>query len=385
MEIIPGWASRLVAESKGLTRPVRLVAAMPGHVRMLNAVSRMFTRFSPQELPRVRAWVQGGQRYTITDALVALANRTDLTLDQRLATANESAEYCTTLNGLSGWCPQFTELMRQEVLIPLFDALGAPPACGADFYAFFGNYGYTPFGVHDDVDQSLLWHLGPASKTAYIWPRQRYFELTGGTLSTTDYSLLLPHALRYELQPGDLLFIPMGDFHVLQTREFSTTLGLTLFPDDPMLECAEGLRLFAPNAKSFAAVANQSVTLQELAELRRMAVRSNNYLITPPELSTVARASYDEAVLRNSALRAHSGWPLLHTRLANRAALLVRRRLIWGRPNALFAALCEMLNGAERLPFESLRQRVAGTIQCAAVVELVQSVSRLGGLTIEPL
>ena len=380
-----GWASRLLEKSEGLTRPAHLPAEMPGYATTLTAIDRMFTRFSTCELPRVRAWVHGGQRYTITDALVALAVRADLTLEQRLVLATESTEFCATFNGVTGWCSKFAERMQKEMLSPLFDALGAAPVCGTDFYAFFGNYGFTPFGVHDDVDESLLWHLGPASKTAYVWPRHHYIELTGGTLSTTRFASLLTDALRYELQPGDLLFIPRGDFHVLQTEQFSATLGLTVFPDDPMLECSEGLKLFAPDARSFASVSGQAVTLRQLAELRRAAVRSNGFIITPPEMSTLARMTVSGTALRNSALCARPGCPLLSLRLANREALMVRRRIIWGRPNTLFAALSETLNSAERVPFESLRRRVAGRFESAAIIDLLHSVSRLGGIAIEPL
>ncbi|WP_157975309.1 hypothetical protein [Photorhabdus sp. CRCIA-P01] len=212
-----------------------------------------------------------------------------------------------------------------------------------------------------------------------------YIELSGGTLSTTDYEALLPHALRYELQPGDLLFIPMGDFHILETQQFSATLGLTLFPDNVQLESAEGLRLFAPDDKSFAAVAEQPICLQELVQLRRLAVRSNGFIITPPELSTVVVTPVDEAELRLSTLRIHPCCPLLCMNLGSRQVLLVRRRVIWGRPNELFATLCELLNSGERVPYEVLERSVTGKVNPVAVAELVRTIVRLGGLLIEPL
>ncbi|MBS9434101.1 hypothetical protein EAE92_16425 [Photorhabdus hainanensis] len=385
MDIDQNWALQLLETSEGLKSPAHLKAIMPGYAQVLEVVSQMFTRFSQIEQPRVRSWVGGGQRYTITDALISLASQTDLTLNQRLAKANESDEFCVTFNGLSAWSPFFAEQMQKNMLTPLFEAIGSAPNCGVDFYAFFGNYGYTPFGVHDDIDQSLLWHLGPASKIAFVWPRDKYIELSGGMLSTTDYEALLPHALRYELQPGDLLFIPMGDFHILETRQFSATLGLTLFPDNVQLESAEGLRLFAPDAKSFAAVAEQPISLRELAQLRRLAVRSNGFIITPPELSTVMAAPVDEAELRRGTLRIHPCCPLLCMSLGNRQALLVRRRVIWGRPNELFATLCELLNSGERVPYEVLERSVTGKVNSAAVAELVRTIVRLGGLLIEPL
>ncbi len=382
MDIDSSWASRLVPASQQLTRPVHIEGVMPGFDRVRDAVARMFTRFTAQELPRVRAWVDGGQRYTITDALVELADKPDLPLPERLAEASGSPHYCVTFNGLSGWCEEFARDMQAQMLDPLFDELGGAPVCGTDFYAFFGNYGYTPFGVHDDMDQSLLWHLGPAPKTAYVWPRSRYVELTGGTLATTDYEALLPHALRFELHPGDLLFIPMGDFHILDTREFSCTMGLTLFPDDMLLECTEALRLLAPDERTLKAVTRSPVTLEQLANLRRTAVQSNGHVITPPQLSNLGAVASDAETLRRSTLRPRPSCPLRTVEVAGRQALFVRRRVIWGRPNALFGRLCDALaEGPVR--FEDLERDLSGRVQAEAVAELVRKVASLGGVSIE--
>ncbi|KTL60196.1 MULTISPECIES: hypothetical protein [Photorhabdus] len=145
------------------------------------------------------------------------------------------------------------------------------------------------------------------------------------------------------------------------------------------------MRLFAPDDKSFAAVAEQPISLQELVQLRRLAVRSNGFIITPPELSTVVVAPVNEAELRLSTLRIHPCCPLLCMNLGSQQALLIRRRVIWGRPNELFATLCELLNSGERVPYEVLERSVAGKISPAAVAELVRMIVRLGGLLIEPL
>lgn len=384
MHIDPSWVSRLLEASRQLGVTAHVAHAMPGHAALLAAVARMFSRFTAQELPRVRAWVDGGQRYTITDALVNLAGRPELTLPERLAKASDSPQYCVTFNGLSAWCDAFAQDMQAHMLAPLFAGLGGPPTCGVDFYAFLGNYGYTPFGVHDDTDHSLLWHLGPGAKTAYVWPRASYVELTHGTLSTPDFAALLPHAQRHELQPGDLLFIPMGDFHLLETREFSGTLGLTLFPDDPLLECTEALRLLAPDVQALRRLAETPITLDQLAAVRRCAVQSNGHVITPPQLSAVRVSAPDLAVLRKCTLRSRPGWPLRTAHAGGRQALFVRRRVIWGRPNPLFDLLCENLADGGELPFARLEHLAAGQFQTAAVAELVRHVAALGGVVIAP-
>ncbi|WP_041741623.1 hypothetical protein [Collimonas fungivorans] len=383
MDIDPSWARRLVVMSEQLSVCAHLPGVMPGYDQVREIIAEMFTRFTPQELPRSRAWVDGGQLYTITDALVELADKPGLTLAQRLAKACRSLHYCVTVNGLSAWHEPFAQHMQIRMLDPLFAELNGAPACGTDFYTFIGNYGYTPFGVHDDTDQSLLWHLGPASKVAYIWPRARYVELTGGTLATVDYEALLPYAQRYELRPGDLLFIPMGDFHVLETRKFSCTMGLTLFPEDVRLECAEALRLLAPDERALQAMAQAPVTLDQWASLRRMAVQSNGYMITPPQLDSMWGVVPDAASLRRCTLRIRPSCPLRTAEVAGRQVLFVRGRVIWGRPNALFGHLCEALASGEQIPFEVLEQQLSGTVQAEAVVDLVRKIATLGGVLIE--
>lgn len=378
-----GWAARLVAESNRLTTATYISQALPAHSQILSWVSDMFVHFSEQELPRVRAWVDGGQRYTITDALVKLARRPELALAERLALASGADSYCITFNGLTAWCPIFALEMQREMLSPLFRELSGAPRAGTDFYSFFGNYGYTPFGVHDDTDQSLLWHLGPATKIAYVWPRLDYQRLTGGTLSTLDYQSLLPHARRYELFPGDLLFIPQGDFHLLETRDFSATLGLTLFPDDPALECSEGLRLLAPDAGTLESISRDSLTLESLCSLRRLALESNGHVITSPCLRTLNIFPVSDAMLQSSTISVMPCWPLRAIEIAGREGLLVRRRVLWSRLNGFFKDLCETLNNTEYTAFSVLAAQFAGSVKPAVLLELIRRIYQMGGIFLE--
>ena len=377
------WASRLSEASHRLTSVSYVSAVMPGHRQVLAWISRMFTRFSDQRLPRVRAWVDGGQRYTITDEVIRLAAQPDLELPERLALAAGAERYCVTFNGLSAWCPEFAHQLQQQMLEPLFAALDGEPAAGCDFYAFFGRYGYTPFGVHDDNDHSLLWHLGPNPKVAYVWPRAHYQALTGGTLATLKYEALLPRAQRFELQPGDLLFIPKGDFHVLDTPEFSVTMGLTLFPGDVVLECAEGLRMLAPDAATVDKIGQQALTLAQLGQLRRRALRSNGYVTASPQLSLLQVASLDEAALQTAQLSAWPGWPLQTIAMAGREGLLVRGRALWSNSQGLFPALAESLNRPEGLSFSALAAQLTGRVKPEALTEVLRQINRLGGLHVE--
>jgi len=219
---------------------------------------------------------------------------------------------------------------------------------------------------------------------AYVWPREHYIKLTGGTLATVNYKALLTHAQRHEMHPGDLLFIPMGDFHILEASEFSCTMGLTLFPDDMLLECTEGLRLMSPNEQALKLIAQVPLKLDELVSLRRAALRSNGSLITPPNLNTARGITPDTMTLQRSALRIIPSWRLCTAEIAGRQALHVRGRIIWGRPNHLFGLLCDVLSSGDSVPFEFLEKELSGKVQVEAIAELVRKVSELGGVLIEP-
>jgi len=380
MNVASSWARELKRSSSELSTAAYLPNVLSNLNALHESIDRMFRRFRLDQPPNARAWVDGGQRYTINDGLIDLAQETHMALPTRLAKAAGSEKYCVTLNGLSAWDPWFALETQRLMLDPLFEELGGGPAAGVDFYTFLGNYGFTPFGVHDDLDHSLLWHLGPHSKIAYVWPRAAYVELTGGELSTLDYESLISHARRYELRPGDLLFIPKGDFHVLQTASFSCTLGLTIFPDDLLTECSEGLRLMGITSAD-APMMDAPLTLLDLAMFRRLAVESNGFVITPP--NRCDSREFDCEAMRRISLSSSSFWPLRTVQVGDRQALLVRGRVIWARTNPVFNVLCELLAGGRCLPFEAVRNHLKEQINEGPLIELITVIARMGGVALQ--
>ncbi|MEB0233424.1 hypothetical protein, partial [Undibacterium sp. 10I3] len=78
------------------------------------------------------------------------------------------------------------------------------------------------------------------------------------------------------------------------------------------------------------AIAQAPITLEQWARLRRLAVQSNGYVITPPQLGAMPKAASDLVSLRRCVLRIHASCPLLTAEVASRQALFVRGRVIWG-------------------------------------------------------
>ncbi|WP_338844709.1 hypothetical protein V8J88_13775 [Massilia sp. W12] len=381
MKFRENWAQRLFAESEGFKKIAYLPRSLPAYAEVLAMITAMFPRFRVTELPRVRAWVDGGQRYTITDKLVQLAQEPDLDVESRLAQACESEQFCVTFNGLSAWSQEFAQMMQQEMLRSLFQAMNGVPHAGCDFYAFIGNYGFTPFGVHDDLDHSLLWHLGPGVKHAYLWPRAEYTRLTGGVMASTSYQDLLPHAIKVCLHPGDLLFIPMGDFHILDTPAFSVMMGLTLFPENPIQECSEGLRLLTADRTSITEYGQQTFTLDALRQLRKAALQSNGWISSMPMQSLTPAIAYD--ALEQANISTYPDWPMIALQFGAREALAVRQRIIWTRTQGLLAELAQALHAEQRTPVSKLLQQFKGKLQEQALFSLLLRIHQLGGILIE--
>jgi hypothetical protein len=270
------WAVRFRAATARLSRHVCWRGFWPDHRRISEMVDGMFTAFQgAPEPPSLRVFVDAGLRYDLLENLVARGGRGRLPLEQWLGRRIGHDRFCVTLNGLTQWSEPFHLEMQRKLLAPLFEACG-PPSLGTEFYAFVGNYGYTPFGIHEDPDHSLLIHLGPEPKMAWIWPDATYVKHRGSRAPSRSTGRLRRVARRYLLRSGDLLYIPSGTFHVLESPRFAVTLGLTIFPATPqatLTECAPLVDDLRP------------ASIVRAQHRHKAIVASNGYVVTRPEVA----------------------------------------------------------------------------------------------------
>jgi len=110
---------------------------------------------------------------------------------------------------------------------PLLETHGMPLA-GLSLLFFMGDYGYTPFGVHrgSPGEDGILFHLGPATKTFYIWDTDEYNHLTGNAPYFKDVGKILHAATPYVLESGDVISFPDHVYHVAYTPTFSVSMVL---------------------------------------------------------------------------------------------------------------------------------------------------------------
>ena len=347
------WARRFRRASGDLHRHVfwpRFWRA-PGH--LLSLVEAMFSTLDRKDPPLVRVFVDAGLRYDLAARLIASPSPVSCSLDRWIASRIGHRRYCLTLNGLTRWSEDFHLLMQSTFVNPLFAAIGAPPG-GADFYAFLGNYGRTPFGIHQDADHSLLLHLGPNVKYAYVWPRETYLKVHGSAAPSFDFSSVRGSANRYSLRPGDFLFIPAGDFHVLDSRRFSVTLGFSIFPTTPtaqLQECAQYCEDLRP------------ASIATALHSARLMLASNGFVTTRPQ---------EAKPQRQGRFRVPPAFPLICGRSGGMIEIFARGRCIRLRPTPGVVKLVHFLNRCDEFQYSDLLNILNRELDPAAALLLIE-------------
>ncbi|CCQ94338.1 hypothetical protein CULT_1810002 [[Clostridium] ultunense Esp] len=229
---VEDWIQRLIQETNNLSRH----ALIPKMLQKPNEIELMLKQalhkvHSSSERAIMRVFVDNGQRYDLLEKLRNTPYKMNEDLEKWIIKTIGKDEYTVTFNGITKWNDDMHIALMNEIIQPIVENIGVPYA-GVDTYAFIANAGYTPFGIHDDRDHSLIFHLGPSVKHCWIWPRSLYIELTGNDNRRFDPESLKKYGELFVLEPGDLLFIPKGDFHVFQNVGYSIFLGFILFPSN---------------------------------------------------------------------------------------------------------------------------------------------------------
>jgi len=130
---------------------------------------------------------------------------------------------CIIMNNVE----RFSDEIAQQMSLlfkPVMDHVGIP-LNGLHSTSIFGNYEFTPLGIHHDSKGSFVMslHLGPEEKEMYTWEWDHYLSL-GGHDNDKNIEKYLPEAKKYILQPGDIYFMPWNKFHVGLNKGFSITM-----------------------------------------------------------------------------------------------------------------------------------------------------------------
>jgi Cupin superfamily protein len=223
------WAKSLVVEGRLSRDFVHLPGAIADHTQLYEAAHRSITNMAQcGSPPRARMWLGLANREDVAQRL--FSPETSGSFLQRVdqLSLNDVSEWCFAVNGLTGFDEALSDFVAAEVISGLVRSCGSP-LVGFDVYAFAGKYGQTPLGIHSDVEDSILIHLGPGEKCLWTWDRETYRNHYGDDqlhrnayLSGDRTSTAQAHLMR----GGDIFFIPAGMPHLAASQSYSITIGV---------------------------------------------------------------------------------------------------------------------------------------------------------------
>jgi len=346
-----------------------------------------------QFLPKLRVFHDFGERTDFLSRLILSPKRQAEPVPEWVNRILGIKEFCLAINGMSAWNDRLHDMVFDIFVEPFVGRFGVPLK-PFDVYLFCGTYPLTPFGVHSDSEDSILLHLGPNTKEAFVWPGDIYDRIVRGTerrVNLFDVDKISHEAMHIKLRPGDVLYIPKRVHHVMANGKFSYTLGFIPNPVSsaqvlPLLarEAAEGLDeadcSFLPglNGSSWHPMLETVAQIFSLDELRHAAARllarsrSNGYLApAPAHLRTCGGEGIYARTLR---------YPLEYLRDGNWLRLFVRGRELKLPALDDLRAAFDMFRTGERLSLSGFVSMTSRSLEAAAAIAILRRLVELGGI-----
>ncbi|WP_421863498.1 JmjC domain-containing protein [Marinobacter adhaerens] len=206
----------------------------PNYAKVINSISkipRATTDISQEN--RIRLYTGEDRR---DDLLVELCRNLpyDLTPDTLIRNVREfsgSDTFSLIINNFERISDELSADLGRFIQ-SFFGAEGMPLG-GTEQVVFCGNYNSTAFGIHQGYEDAFLCHFGPGQKDFYCVDAFSYCSLTRSPepvfCNSDTFNDVLKIADKYVLEPGDVLFLPAGIYHVGRQESFSISIALPLY------------------------------------------------------------------------------------------------------------------------------------------------------------
>lgn len=180
-----------------------------------------------------RSYLKGNESYEVSSK-ISQGCPIETDLDDWLKSIFASNRYGLIMNGPLSWS---NSLVRSVVSFakPLKQILEGQ-RLAIDLTLFFGNYGYTPLGVHlDSPDhRTLLLNLGPNEKKMILWKPEWITEKLGPITNYYYPENILEYGECYTIKPNDIFLLPSKFYHIGYSQEYSVTAALIIKKQTPV-------------------------------------------------------------------------------------------------------------------------------------------------------
>ena len=172
-----------------------------------------------------RLWHQDDQKnvHFVNTHVFNNAIKNNENIETWMKRAFPEKEICIIMNNVEHFADEIAVVLS-NFFKSVYENLGIPMN-GLHSTSIFGNYGFTPLGIHHDTRGSFVMniHLGPSIKKMYIWEWDK-FEALGGKTNEKNIEKYLPYAKVYIINPGDMFFMPWNKYHIGYTDGFSLSM-----------------------------------------------------------------------------------------------------------------------------------------------------------------
>ena len=305
------------------------------------------------------------------------------------------------LIGLEEYSNSFTE--KAAIIVrPLLEIAGLP-LDGLSFLFFMGNYGYTPFGIHKEStgEDGILFHLGPEHKEFFTWDDPKYNAIQHNSEVFHNVSEMLAEGQRYDLKPGDAMFIPHYAYHIGNTPKFSLSFVMDYinppkdrFENELIRETAEEelinhvdyekpLKLDSPNAVVNEIIDSQSILKKmELTLARKILRLKSNGGIRKASIKTRARLPQTDTF----SIKGKEIFPLyLDVQDSENTLIYARGHRIVRKHHPLVAQVIDQLNRGESIKLAALTQLLDPMWDLIEVLGFVQELLSTEAIIVEDI
>ena len=175
-----------------------------------------------------RVYIEGKENPTEETAFMYSERNEGESLAEYYNRVSKGKKFGVVINGAEQWSDELSRFAMRS-FFPIIEKMGYDCA-SLEVTLFIGNYGYTPFGIHvdDPYTQVVHFHMGPSAKSMTLFEPEHFHQLNGPSKNCYNPDDIIDHGKTFDINPGDIFFLPAHYYHVGNTKEFSIGVAVSI-------------------------------------------------------------------------------------------------------------------------------------------------------------